>query len=177
MSPSSVWGAIGARFEPKLGCWIRDKRRLRISMSFVIQAVARSSRRIEPGVKDITPFLAFKSVYSSERSGSSARNGVSKNARSLNLSGHQAQPDELEMTSFNDLNTFAAARGEGLHPKLLELRFRSIISSHLEVVVRSDGMLQAGPNPTLESRAPFGRSVPAQNDRALAPVHEQAAGK
>ena len=46
-------------------------------------------------------------------------------------------------------NAIAAARGDGLNPKLRELLDRTVASPHSEVVVRSDGMLQAGPSPRL----------------------------
>jgi hypothetical protein len=53
----------------------------------------------------------------------------------------------MSLTSFNAI---AAARGDGLNPKLRELLERAAVSPHSEVVVRSDGMLQAGPNPGSE---------------------------
>ena len=49
--------------------------------------------------------------------------------------------------SLSQFNAIAAARGDGLDPKLRELFERAAVSLHSEVVVRSDGMLQAGPNP------------------------------
>ena len=49
--------------------------------------------------------------------------------------------------SLSQFNAIAAARGDGLDPKLRELFERAAVSPHSEVVVRSDGMLQAGPNP------------------------------
>jgi hypothetical protein len=55
------------------------------------------------------------------------------------------------MTSLNQFNTFAASRGEGLHPKLRELLERTVVSPSSEVVIRQDGMLQAGPNPGSEA--------------------------
>ena len=50
----------------------------------------------------------------------------------------------MSLTSFNAI---AVARGDGLDPKLRELLERAAVSPHSEVVVRSDGMLQAGPSP------------------------------
>jgi hypothetical protein len=50
----------------------------------------------------------------------------------------------MSMTNFNAI---AAARGDGLDPRLRELLERAAMSAHSEVVVRADGMLQAGPNP------------------------------
>jgi hypothetical protein len=49
--------------------------------------------------------------------------------------------------SLNHFNAIAAARGDGLDPKLRALLERAAVSPHSEVTVRSDGMLQAGPNP------------------------------
>lgn len=49
--------------------------------------------------------------------------------------------------SLSHFNAIAAARGDGLDPKLRELLERAAVSPHSEVMVRSDGMLQAGPNP------------------------------
>ena len=49
--------------------------------------------------------------------------------------------------SLSQFNAIAAARGDGLDPKLRELFERAAVSPHSEVVVRSDGMLQAGPSP------------------------------
>ena len=50
--------------------------------------------------------------------------------------------------SLSSFNAIADARGDGLDPKLRELLERAAVSPHSEVVVRSDGMLQAGPSPT-----------------------------
>ena len=49
--------------------------------------------------------------------------------------------------SLSSFNAIAAARGDGLDPKLRELPERAALSPHSEMVVRSDGMLQAGPSP------------------------------
>jgi hypothetical protein len=54
------------------------------------------------------------------------------------------------MTIFHQFNTFAASRGEGLHPKLRDLLERTATSPFSEVEVRHDGMLQAGPAPKSE---------------------------
>jgi hypothetical protein len=51
------------------------------------------------------------------------------------------------MKSMTNFNAIAAARGDGLDPKLRELLERAIVSAHSEVMVRADGMLEAGPNP------------------------------
>jgi hypothetical protein len=49
--------------------------------------------------------------------------------------------------SLSHFNAIAAARGDGLDPRLRELLERASVSPHSEMVVRSDGMLQAGPSP------------------------------
>jgi hypothetical protein len=54
------------------------------------------------------------------------------------------------MMSLANFNAIAASRGEGLHPKLRELLERSAASPYSDVVVRYDGMLQAGPYPQSE---------------------------
>ena len=46
-----------------------------------------------------------------------------------------------------EMNAFAAARGEGLHPKLRDLLQRAAASRFSEISIRHDGMIQAGPNP------------------------------
>jgi hypothetical protein len=51
------------------------------------------------------------------------------------------------MMSLTNFNAIAAARGDGLDPRLRELLERTAVSPHSEVMVRADGMLQAGPNP------------------------------
>jgi hypothetical protein len=52
------------------------------------------------------------------------------------------------MTSLEKFSAFAASRGEGLHPAIRDLFERAAARPFSEVTVRSDGMLQAGPNPT-----------------------------
>jgi len=54
--------------------------------------------------------------------------------------------------SLASFNAIAAARGDGLDPKLRELLERAAVSPHSEVVVRADGMLQAGPSPSPSPR-------------------------
>jgi hypothetical protein len=54
------------------------------------------------------------------------------------------------MTSSDQFQAFAAARGEGLHPKLRDLLQRTAASPFSETSIRPDGMLQAGPNPASE---------------------------
>ena len=57
------------------------------------------------------------------------------------------------MTSRNAFDAFAAARGEGLHPKLRELLDRTGARPFSELAVRCDGMLQAGPDPASDALA------------------------
>ena len=54
------------------------------------------------------------------------------------------------MTAFLNFHAFAAARGEGLHPKLRLLFERAATSSVSEVATRRDGLLQSGPDPVSE---------------------------
>jgi len=71
------------------------------------------------------------------------------------------------MTSSDQFQAFAAARGEGLHPKLRDLLQRTAASPFSEISIRPDGMLQAGPNPaspqsgTVVSFPPEERPMPA----------------
>jgi hypothetical protein len=51
------------------------------------------------------------------------------------------------MTIFHQFNTFAASRGEGLHPKLRAL-FERVDGSPFSM--RRDGLIQAGPSPDSE---------------------------
>jgi hypothetical protein len=67
------------------------------------------------------------------------------------------------MTSRNAFDAFAVARGEGLHPKLRELYDRSAARPLSELVVRGDGMLQAGPDPASDAlAAPSSATVSAE---------------
>jgi hypothetical protein len=79
-----------------------------------------------------------------------------------------------EMTSSDRFNTFAAARGEGLHPKIRDLLERAAASPSLSVVVRHDGMLQAGPSPKSEMGASH-YSVMSfrEEEHPAAPTHSQ----
>jgi hypothetical protein len=60
------------------------------------------------------------------------------------------------MSSFRQFDAFAAARGEGLHPKLRSLLDRTAASPRAELTVRIDGMLQAGPDPASEANSRVG---------------------
>jgi len=55
------------------------------------------------------------------------------------------------MTAFLDFHAFAAARGDGLHPKLRLLFERAATSPVFDVIVRPAGLLQSGPDPASES--------------------------
>jgi hypothetical protein len=54
------------------------------------------------------------------------------------------------MTAFLNFHALAAARGEGLDPKLRLLFERAARSPGSEVTVRHDGFLQSGPDPASE---------------------------
>jgi hypothetical protein len=54
------------------------------------------------------------------------------------------------MTAFLNFHALAAARGEGLHPKLRLLFERAATSPASEVAVRHDGFLQSGLDPDSE---------------------------
>ena len=54
------------------------------------------------------------------------------------------------MTAFLNFHAFAAARGEGLHPKLRLLFERAAASPVSGVAIRPDGLLQSGPDPVSE---------------------------
>jgi hypothetical protein len=73
------------------------------------------------------------------------RTGVAKRQAWSSLPVKEAQ--EPGMTTLDDFSAFAASRGEGLHPKLRELFERTMTVPFSEVTVRTDGMLQAGPDP------------------------------
>jgi hypothetical protein len=73
------------------------------------------------------------------------------------------------MTSSDRFNAFAAARGEGLHPKIRDLLERTVVSS---VAVRRDGMLQAGPSPKWEMGVSHGPVMPLRvQNRPASPTH------
>lgn len=56
------------------------------------------------------------------------------------------------MSSFRQFDAFATVRGEGLHPRLRELLERTATSPAVEIAIRLDGMLQAGPDPSSDAR-------------------------
>jgi hypothetical protein len=51
------------------------------------------------------------------------------------------------MTSLLSFHAAAAARGDGLRPELLAALARTAVSPHSNPTVRSDGMVQSGPDP------------------------------
>jgi hypothetical protein len=59
--------------------------------------------------------------------------------------------ETMAMMSLEKFHAFAVARGDGLHPRLRELLDRAPGVSFSEVVVRPDGMRQAGPDPKPKS--------------------------
>lgn len=69
--------------------------------------------------------------------------------------------------SLSCFNAIAAAPGDGLDLKLRELLERAAVSPHSEVAVRSDGMLQAGPNPRSEE-VEIGSAVVVELQQLLA---------
>jgi hypothetical protein len=76
------------------------------------------------------------------------------------------------MTSSDRFNAFAAARGEGLHPRLRDLLERTVVSPSFAVAVRHDGMLQAGPNPKSETGVSHSSVVSLGNqDNLASPTH------
>jgi hypothetical protein len=57
------------------------------------------------------------------------------------------------MTSLLSFHAAAAARGDGLRPELLAALARAAASPHSAMTVRSDGMVQSGPDPASDQAA------------------------
>ena len=77
------------------------------------------------------------------------------------------------MTSSKQVNAVAAARGEGLHPKLRDLIERTAASPFSAVSIRHDGLFQAGPSPASEIVASRGNVMSFPNEkRSAATVRE-----
>jgi hypothetical protein len=55
------------------------------------------------------------------------------------------------MTTFLDFHALAAARGDGLHPKLRLFFERAATSGVFDLAFRPDGLLQSGPDPASET--------------------------
>jgi hypothetical protein len=55
------------------------------------------------------------------------------------------------MTALLDFHAFAAARGDGLHPKLRLFFERAATSPVFDAAFRPDGLLQSGPDPAAET--------------------------
>jgi hypothetical protein len=51
------------------------------------------------------------------------------------------------MTSLLSFHAAAAARGDGLRPEILAALARSAASPHSNPTMRSDGLIQSGPDP------------------------------
>jgi hypothetical protein len=51
------------------------------------------------------------------------------------------------MTSLLNFHAAAAARGDGLRPELFAALARTAVSPHSKMTMRSDGMIQSGPDP------------------------------
>jgi hypothetical protein len=58
------------------------------------------------------------------------------------------------MPPFLNLHAIAAARGDGLRPEFQALFERLAMASRSQLGVRSDGMLQAGPDPATPADTP-----------------------
>lgn len=54
------------------------------------------------------------------------------------------------MTSFHQFSVIAASRGDGLNPKLRALLERAAASPFSKILIRRDGLIQAGPSPESE---------------------------
>ena len=57
------------------------------------------------------------------------------------------------MTSLLSFYAAAAACGDGLRPELLAALARTAVSPHSRMTVRSDGLIQSGPNPASDRAA------------------------
>jgi hypothetical protein len=57
------------------------------------------------------------------------------------------------MTSLLSFHAAAAARGDGLRPELLAALARTAVSPHSKMTMRSDGMIQSGPDPASDRAA------------------------
>jgi hypothetical protein len=79
------------------------------------------------------------------------------------------------MNCLDRFDKFAAARGDGLHPKLRDLLARSAAPLS-ECSVRSDGMLQAGPSPSSEIAASCG-NVTASTEQTARQASVVALGR
>jgi hypothetical protein len=74
------------------------------------------------------------------------------------------------MTSRNAFDAFAAARGEGLHPKLRELLDRTAARPFSALAVRCDGMLQAGPDPASDALALSSNAMTSVEVETITPL-------
>jgi hypothetical protein len=68
-------------------------------------------------------------------------------------------------------HSIAALCGDGLRPELQELFGRLAVDPHSELFVRSDGMVQSGPDPVSETSAP---PVPAAATPSASPDRPMA---
>jgi hypothetical protein len=78
------------------------------------------------------------------------------------------------MTSLSQFNAFAALRGEGLHPRLRDLLERSAAFPFLDIAIRHDGLLQAGPAPKAEMLQSLGAPVSFPHEGAAASAQRAA---
>jgi hypothetical protein len=69
------------------------------------------------------------------------------------------------MPPFLSLDAFAAMRGEGLRPELRALFERLAAAPSHDATVRSDGMVQSGPDPAL-AKATLSQTPPRRKSNA-----------
>jgi hypothetical protein len=62
------------------------------------------------------------------------------------------------MTSLRKFHSIAALCGDGLRPELQALFERLAVDPHTELFVRSDGMVQSGPDP-VSAKAPLAQDA------------------
>jgi hypothetical protein len=74
------------------------------------------------------------------------------------------------MLSFLNLHAIAAKRGDGLRPELHALFERHATTPQREMTVRSDGMVQSGPDPIFADTE-FSRTTGRAPDSASAIAH------
>lgn len=67
------------------------------------------------------------------------------------LDPSRRQPGSVGSVLFHQFSSFAASRGEGLHPKLHALLERAAASPVSVLSMRHDGLIQAGPDPDAET--------------------------
>jgi hypothetical protein len=83
------------------------------------------------------------------------------------------------MPPFLSLDAVAAKRGEGLRPELRALFERIAIAPSYDATVRSDGMVQSGPDPAPTKTTPSQTPPPrkSNSDSATAQLARAACGE